>query len=153
VVDIGDGMLTLPEHAAEFARFRPPAKPQYQLLASIDALILLRRDVRRLLDPADGARPLPGSSGPMVADPDLTDHPIVDRGRIVGLWQYDPDAGRIVWWSFTEPDNALIAAVERTEAYIGEQLGDARSISLDSPKSRAPRLAALREAAAGTGRK
>jgi hypothetical protein len=153
LVDIGDGLLALPEDAAEFAEYTPPAEPQYHLLASIDALILLRRDAPALFDQADGERPLPGASGPMVADPDLTDHPIVDRGRIVGLWQYDADARRIVWWSFDEPDKALIAAVERTEEYIASQLGDARSVSLDSPKSRAPRLAALRAAAAGTGRR
>ena len=42
-----------------------------------------------------------------------------------------------------EPDR--VAAVARKQR---EQLGDARSFSLDSPKSRAPRIAALRKAAA-----
>ena len=81
---------------------------------------------------------------------DLPDHPIVDRGRIVGLWQFDPSAERIVWWTFRPADDgpALRAAIEKTEGYVREQLGDARSFSLDSPKSRAPRLAALRAAAA-----
>lgn len=35
-------------------------------------------------------------------------------------------------------------AVERTQDYVRNELGDARSFSLDSPKSREPRLAALR---------
>jgi hypothetical protein len=39
-------------------------------------------------------------------------------------------------------------AVAHTEAYVRDQLGDARSFSLDSPKSRAPRLAALRSVGA-----
>ena len=40
---------------------------------------------------------------------------------------------------------ALATAVQRTEAYVRDQLGDARSFSLDSPKSRAPRIQALRK--------
>jgi hypothetical protein len=44
-------------------------------------------------------------------------------------------------------DKALTAAVEETEAYVRDQLGDARSFSLDSPKSRAPRIQVLRKAA------
>jgi len=35
--------------------------------------------------------------------------------------------------------------VQRTERFVRDQLGDARSFSLDSPESRAPRIAALRE--------
>ncbi|MFJ4191386.1 hypothetical protein [Kitasatospora sp. NPDC089509] len=35
----------------------------------------------------------------------------------------------------------------RTEAFVRDELGDARGFSLDSPKSRAPKIAALREAA------
>jgi hypothetical protein len=46
----------------------------------------------------------------------------------------------------SRPDKALRAEIERTTAYVRDQLGDARSFSLDSPKSRAPRLAALRQA-------
>ena len=34
-------------------------------------------------------------------------------------------------------------AVERTERFVRDDLGDARSFSLDSPKSRAPRIEAL----------
>lgn len=40
----------------------------------------------------------------------------------------------------------LTSAVKTTEAFVREQIGDARSFSLDSPKSRAPRIAALRRA-------
>jgi hypothetical protein len=42
-------------------------------------------------------------------------------------------------------DKALAALVERTEAFVRDDLGDARSFSLDSPKSRTPRLDALRK--------
>jgi hypothetical protein len=167
LVDIGGGLLALPDQAKEYARYSPPAEPRYNLLASIDALILLRRDHAAMLTPEDAARGLPGgkespadgaersprSSGPnRSAQPtaqlggivDLPDHAIVDRGRLVGLWQYDADAGSIVWWTFAKPDKALREAVAHTEAYVRDQLGDARSFGLDSPKSRAPRVAALR---------
>jgi hypothetical protein len=53
---------------------------------------------------------------------------------------------RSVAWLFAggPPDKALRETIERTRAYIRDDLGDARSFSLDSPKSRAPRIAALR---------
>jgi hypothetical protein len=43
-------------------------------------------------------------------------------------------------------DKALEAAIERTEAFVRDELGDARSFSLDSAKSRAPRIEAVRKA-------
>jgi hypothetical protein len=51
--------------------------------------------------------------------------------------------------AFVKKDMVLQEAVTRTERYVREQLGDARSFSLDSPKSRAPRIEALRKAAGG----
>jgi hypothetical protein len=146
LLDIGGGLLLPAQLAEEYRSYRPPSDPRYHLLAGIDGLVLLRRDHRSLIDGDPG---LPGEK-PIAAVSDLTDHAIVDRGRIVGLWQYDPAAERIVWWPFRPADDnsALRTAVAETEAYIRQQLGDARSMSLDSPKSRAPRLAALRAAGA-----
>jgi hypothetical protein len=40
---------------------------------------------------------------------------------------------------------ALEAAIEETEIFVRDQLGDARSFSLDSPKGRAPRIEAIRK--------
>ena len=131
LVDAGDGLLVLrgdepPER---------PAEPQVSLVAGIDSLVLLRRDHAALL-----AADVPGVGG--VAD--LPSHAIVDRGEIVGLWEYDADGERIVWATFDAGRAASVApAVERTEDYVRTQLGDARSFSLDSPKSRAPRIAAI----------
>jgi hypothetical protein len=152
LVDVGEGLLLPADLADEYAGFRPPARPTYSLLAGIDALVLLRRDHRSLLDPDDAELAAPGGK-PIVGLADLPDHPIVDRGRIVGLWQYDHGAQQVVWWPFRPPEDetALRAAVARTEEFIREQLGDARAFSLDSPKARAPRLATLRAAGARTG--
>ncbi|TMQ70113.1 MAG: hypothetical protein E6K80_09565, partial [Candidatus Eisenbacteria bacterium] len=75
---------------------------------------------------------------------DLPSHAILDRGRLVGLWEYDPETSSIAWTSWVR-DPALKEVVAATEAFVRDQLGDARSFSLDSPKSRAPRIAALRQ--------
>ncbi len=145
LVDVGDGLLASAKHARELAAFAEPKKPRYALLAGIDALLLLRRDVPSLIDAADAATPVPGERTQASLVIDLPDHAIVDRGRLVGLWQYDPEAGTVISWLFRAgaPDKALREAIARTEAFVRDDLGDARSFSLDSPKSRAPRLAAL----------
>jgi hypothetical protein len=96
---------------------------------------------------------VPGESRTLGRMADLPDHAIVDRGRIVGLWEYDVDGQRISWWVFDPAlrrDADLVSEVERTAAYITADLGDARSVSLDSPKSRAPRIAALDRAVQDT---
>lgn len=148
--DLGGGLLATPTVAKEFAAFTPPSKPQYALLAGIDALILLRRDHHALLDPADAARTVPGDAKTLGEQPDLPDHPIVDRGRVIGLWQYDSDADQLATWVFDgKTDKALKDAIARTQSYVANELGDARSFSLDSPKSRAPRITALRQAGQG----
>jgi hypothetical protein len=149
LVDIGGGLLLSAADRAAFDAYERPAEPRYNLLAGIDALFLLRRDLSTLVEAADQARQLPGGRttervGSII---DLPDHAIVDRGRLVGLWQYDVEVGQVVWWTFEPATDALRAAVAQTEDYLREQVGDARSFSLDSPKSRAPRLSALRTAA------
>jgi len=128
-----------------FEAFEPPDRPQYALLSGIDAIVLLRRDHRGLLEARDLEREVIGDAA-MVAlggIADLPSHAIFDRGRIVGLWEFDPDTTSIAWTAWVK-DPALKEAVARTEAFVRDQLGDARSFSLDSPKSRAPRIAALR---------
>jgi len=62
------------------------------------------------------------------------------------LWEYDPVSASIVWQSFVKVDSAMEKAIAATEAYVRDQVGDARSFSLDSPKSRVPRIEALRKA-------
>ncbi len=129
----------LPEDRDAFENFHIPKTPDYVLTSSIDGHVLLRRDLSQLLDPADLKRPLLKGSVH-----DLPSHPILDRGRIMGLWEFDPETSTIAWQSFIPASAALKAAVARMEAFVRDQLGDARSFSLDSPKSRRPRIDALR---------
>lgn len=143
-----EGYLLPRDLLKDFVAFRAPEKSEYLLLSNLDSLLLLRRNLSTLMDPADAARPLPGT-GRHEAGGALTELPspaIFDRGRLVGLWEYDPGTESIAWMSLIKPDAGLREAVARTEAFVRDQLGDARTFSLDSPKSRQPRIDALRAA-------
>ena len=119
-------------------------QPQYALVSSLDGISLLRRDVKGLLGPEDSKRRIFGKECSGLTE--LPSHAILDRGRLIGLWEYDTAAEAIAWMSFAAPDGALKKAVQRTQEFVRAELGDTRSFSLDSPKSRAPRIQALRGA-------
>jgi hypothetical protein len=148
----GSDRLLLPADVEAFRAFQPPAEPHYALVSSLDPIAATRRDLATLLDDADRehqvmvdakARPMGGLS-------DLPSHAILDRGRLIGLWEFDPDAGSIAWATFgAKPTPALQAAVDAMEAFVRDELGDARSFSLDSPAKRRPRIEGLRTAGAG----
>jgi hypothetical protein len=146
----GDARLIFSDDLEKLHDFQVPRQPQYSLVSPLDGIALLRRDLKGLLAEENlkeqvlaekGFRELGGLS-------ELPGHAIIDRGRVVGLWEFDPSRHDIAWMSFVKPDKALREAVARTEAFVRDQLGDARSFSLDSPKSRAPRIEALRKLSA-----
>jgi hypothetical protein len=138
----GGTRLILPSELEAFEEFKVPKKPEYSLVSSLDAISVLRRNLPSLVSPEDAAR-VTGKKG-MVDD--LADHAIFDRGRLVGLWQFEPNSSSVVWTSFIRPDAAMREAVRVTEAFVRDELGDARRGSLDSPASRAPRIEAIRKA-------
>jgi len=150
-VERGRDRLMLPADRPRFEAFKAPKDAQYALVSSLDAIALVRSDLKLLLDPKDAERKVFAERGlvPLGVQRYLPSHAIVDRGRVVGLWEFDTAANSIAWSAFGKKDRALEAAVARTEQYVRDQLGDARSFSLDSPKSRAPRVEALRKAAGG----
>ena len=150
-VAAGDDRLLLPDDRAKLESFKMPKDPHYVLVAGLDSIVLLRRDLKAILDAKDVERQVFVEKGtqPLGALADLPSHAILDRGRVVGLWEYDTSTQSIAWMAFVKKDKTLQEAVARTEQYVREQLGDARSFSLDSPKSRAPRVESLRRAAAG----
>ncbi len=145
----GDDRLMLPAQRAKFEAFKVPKQAHYTLTSSIDGLALLRRDLAGMCEAADLKRQWFAEKGYVSGSglKDLPSHAIFDRGRLVGLWEYDTATESIAWMSFIAKNKDLEKAVKVTEAYVREQLGDARSFSLDSPKSRAPRVNALRKAA------
>ncbi|HTQ53130.1 MAG TPA: crosslink repair DNA glycosylase YcaQ family protein [Bryobacteraceae bacterium] len=142
-----DGLMLLPEDRARWEAFRVPKQPQYALVASLDGITLLKRNTKDVIDAADLKNPLfrkKGYAGGNLAD--LPSHGIFDRGRLIGLWEYDLDSRSVAWASFVARGKELTAAVEETAEFVTAQLGDARSFSLDSPQSRKPRIEALRAA-------
>jgi hypothetical protein len=143
-----DGRLLFPDDREALLAFAPPREPRYALVSGADGVALLRRDVLSLLDPADAAHPAFDDGQRMAGLSDLPNHAILDRGRLIGLWEFDPARGRLIWATFDPPTAALRAAIARTEAFVRDDLGDARSFSLDSPESRGPRIAAIERAAA-----
>jgi hypothetical protein len=135
--------LMLPAEREAFEAFRVPRKPEYALVSSLDSINVLRRELPSLVAPEDADR-IAGKKG-MLSD--LPNHAIFDRGRLVGLWEFDTATSTIAWTSFVKPDAALREAVRVAEVFVREDLGDARSFSLDSPQSRVPKIEALRKAA------
>ncbi len=144
----GDERLLLPEDRDALLAFKPPTEPRYSLVSGLDALFLLRRNLTSLIADEDKERSVfvEKDSKPLGGLADLPNHAIVDRGRIVGLWEYDVDRASIAWTSFVPRNAALEQAVAATESYVRNDPEDARSFSLDSPKSRVSRIEALRAA-------
>jgi len=137
----GSDLLMFPEDKEKFAAFKVPAKPQYALVSCLDAIALLRDSTQSLIDEEDS------KLQKAVGLTEIPNHAIMDRGKLIGLWEFDPDTQKIVSSTFGVKDKALDAAIAVTEQYVRDQLGDARSFSLDSPAKRAPRIAALRKSA------
>lgn len=141
-----DGRWMTPDDLASLQTFAAPTEPCVRLIGALDSLQLLRRELDSLVDPADrpalDALVTQGAAGDALQD--LGHHAIVDRGRLIGLWLYDPEAADIVYTTFGTPDDAVRAEVARTAAYVRDDLGDARIFSLDSPASRRARIEALR---------
>jgi hypothetical protein len=135
----------LPEDARAWREWEPPSIPQYALVGGLDAMAAHRRDISALLDDADRDRRVSAGTSPVAGFYDLPHHAILDRGRLIGYWEYDPDAARIVAITFDgKVPPALAQAIERTEAFVRDELGDARAFSLDGAKSRGQRIAMLR---------
>ncbi|MHA7271609.1 DNA glycosylase AlkZ-like family protein [Arthrobacter sp. HLT1-20] len=138
------GMWMLPADAEKAADFVPEQQEQIQLLASSDSLFLLRRNAAEHVAEEDAH--LQFLDDKLSLQGDLPDHPIVDRGRIIGLWQYDPGQERIAHWLFNAPSNAVKHKIQQVEAFIRDDLGDFRTFSLDSPQSRQKRIDSLNAA-------
>ncbi|NUS72122.1 MAG: hypothetical protein HOQ05_01820 [Corynebacteriales bacterium] len=142
--EVEPGLWLLPELLDEFESYVAPKDPSYSLVSWIDALALLRRDITGIVAPQDLSIVLPDGK-PVGELKDFPHHLIIDRGRVVGFWEFDPSAGAVVWAPFAKVHRQLLeAAVERTEKFIVDQLGDARGSILDTPQVRQPRIAAVR---------
>jgi hypothetical protein len=142
----GSALLMLPEDRARLEAFQIPTEARYELVGSIDGVTLLKRNTKDLLDPDDASHRLFRDKAYRSGLTDLPSHGILDRGRLVGLWEYDTASESIAWTAFVPKNKDLVKAVAETEEYVRSGLGDARAFSLDSPKSRTPKVEALRKA-------
>jgi hypothetical protein len=81
--------------------FKPPRHARYALVSSLDGISHLRRDVHGLLSEEDTRRKVFFERGAKEAGSlsDLENHAILDRGRLVGLWDFDVESASIVWMS------------------------------------------------------
>jgi len=135
--------------------FVPPKKPHIRLVSSLDGISLLRRDLPGLLGPGDEKRKVFADKAltPLGGLADLPSHGIFDRGRLIGLWEYDVPEASLAWMTFEpKPGPEVREAIRAAEDFVKNDLGDARSFSLDSPKSRTPRVEAIRRAGAAAAR-
>jgi Winged helix DNA-binding domain len=148
-VSAGSDLLLPASDMAAFQAFKTPAKPQYALVSSLDSIAAARRLVVDLLAEDDLERDVMSDSAVKQIGrlSDLPSHAILDRGQLIGLWEFDTEANELVYRLFAgKADAALRAKIAETETFVRDQLGDARSFSLDSPKSRVPRIKSLRAA-------
>jgi hypothetical protein len=142
----GSDLLCLPEAREQFTYHTVSSEPIYQLVGGIDSFLLQRRGCPFWVAAEDAAQMAPTERGlKRVGDfNELSSHAILDRGRLVGIWEYDRAQAQIVWAAWIKHDDALLAAISITETYVREELGDARTFSLDSPTGRGPKLDAIR---------
>lgn len=142
----GSDLLATEADADAARSFKRPSEPHYALVGSIDNLTHLRLGLIDTVDEEDRTVSVPGDKGLLTVGgiSELTSHGIFDRGRLIGVWEYDVEKQEIAWQTWVEKTEALKAAVARTEDFVRKELEDARTFSLDSPESRKPRLAALR---------
>lgn len=129
-----------------FRSFQIPRDPQIRLVSNLDGISHLNWGIAPLIDEADHTQSAFGPKGLMNLGglSDLENHPILDRGRLIGLWEFDPEMGEIAHCAFQNQD--VSKEVESTAAFIRDHLSDFRSFSLDSPETRKPRIEFLRAA-------
>lgn len=147
LVKLNEDWLIPPQLIKDYENFKMPVEPIYRLVSSVDSLLLLRRDIPSFLDKTDAKVQMATEKGLKLVGglQDLENNAILDRGRLVGLWEFDPDRQEVVAYAFAgEINAALRREIAETERFIAEDLGDARSFSLDSPQSRGKKLKSLR---------
>jgi len=103
--------------------------------------VLTSRPDAVVLNPAQKPIAIRDASG-------VNQHTIVAGGELIGVWEYDPDARRVLTrvWSTNRTLRARVAdAAADTQRFIREQLGDARRSAVDPPDRRAARAAFVRQ--------
>ena len=144
--EAGAPRMLLPDVVDALGAQEVPRSTTPPLVSSLDNLFHARREIATSLDDSDRDRRVRAEKKEVAVNTlfDMPHHGIVDRGRLIGFWAYDFAARAIVHSTFDERARGVDQAASRTAAFIREQLGDARSFSLDTPDRRGAQLAALR---------
>lgn len=138
--------------AADAERLARPGgvEPRVALLNFADNFLSLHADPNAFLDPAHAACAVESwgrGRKPVGVHRYLHARTIIDGDRLIGAWDYDPDAGAVFAVTFGPLGSAVHAAldaeVEALTAFLAG-FGHGRSSSIDSPKAQRKRVANLR---------
>lgn len=141
--------LIPPEDLEAFHSFQACAEPQIAFVGALDNLSHLRKCLPDLVDPSDAEIMVATDKAPIRVGSlqELWSNPIYDRGRLIGLWEYDPESASIASYAWADDRDAIDSARDRMEVFCRDELGDARSFSLDGLESRRPRIEFIRKLA------
>ncbi len=142
----GSELLIKAADTESLSQWNPPSEPVYRFVSSLDSILMARRDLASIISPKDQERPAYKEAGVLAVGglSDVSSHMILDRGTIAGFWDYDPAERKIIAHLWRESTQQYREELDRTETFIRDEVGDARSFSLDSPSSRQGRLSFLR---------
>ncbi|WP_426754017.1 DNA glycosylase AlkZ-like family protein [Myxococcus sp. Y35] len=133
----------VPEDMLEALREKVPAATSVSLLPAHDMYISSHGGPALVTDPAHHGLEVPAWGSTKASTLGEAAHlfvrPVLDGERLVGLWEFDPKADDVVLHTF-EPlapkrRKAVQALAEDVAAFLREDIGHARSFSLDTVDS------------------
>jgi hypothetical protein len=109
-----------------------------------------------LTDPAQHGRAMPvrsGTRGSTLGDAKFVSlRPILHGPRLIGFWEYDPDARRVVAATFDKTDRGMATALrsgtESLAEFIRDELSHGRSFNLDTDDELRQRTTLVQEVGA-----
>ncbi|QRN98653.1 winged helix DNA-binding domain-containing protein [Archangium violaceum] len=121
-------------------REKQPASSSLSLLPFEDGYLSFHGGPALLTDPRHHAFEIPvwgNTKGSTLGDArHMSIRSLFDGDRLVGLWEYDPDAGTVVFGTFDKlapkRRKAVEVLAEGMATFLREDMGHARSFSLDS---------------------
>lgn len=138
----------------ELARLREPAPPPTSLamLPAEDGFVAFRGGPAALTEPKHHGREIPvwgNTKGGTLGDArHMFMRGLFDGDRLVGLWEFDPDAGAVVFGTFDtlapKRRKAVQALAEDVGTFLREELGHARSFVIDTDEAIRARAALVK---------
>ena len=123
----------------------------FRFLPFRDNYLYFRRGLAVFLQPADLQQKVPdwkNRAAPIGELESLHHNAIVLHGRLIGSWEYDPEAEKIVWSAHTSltagQRRELNSQIEELENHIRKELGDVQFYAFDTGRIRRERIDSLR---------